>query len=85
MRAGVHLVVEDRVDHGAEVELQLVQPQAQVAPAEALVEHHLLGVDGPALGEGARGEDLADQRGAAVAVLELDVVARDRPRGSSGS
>jgi hypothetical protein len=29
----------------------LVQPESQIATSITLVEHHLLGVDGPAFGE----------------------------------
>ena len=61
MFVAVHLVIEDRVDDGPQVELELVEPQRQVAVAVALIEHHLLGVDGPAFGEDAGVEDLADQ------------------------
>ena len=70
----VHGVIEDRVEDCAKVELQLVQPESQIATSIALVEHHLLGVDGPAFGEHPGGEDFADRRSDAVGVVELDVV-----------
>ena len=77
----VHLVVEDGVGHGAQIELELGQAQGEVAVAVALVEHHLLGIDRPAFDEHARLQHPADQRRIAVGVFELHVMARDRPRG----
>ena len=58
----VHLVIEDGVGHGPQIELELVESQRQVAVAVSLVEHHLLGVHGPAFGEDARLEHPADER-----------------------
>ena len=59
--AGVHLIIENRVDHGPEIELQLLKPQPEIGPAEPLVEHHLFGVDGPPLRKCTRREYAPDQ------------------------
>ena len=76
MFGAVHLVIEDRVEDGALIELQLMQAQRQVAVAVALVEHHLLGVNRPPFREDARVKNLSHERWAAVPILELDVVTR---------
>ena len=47
-------VVQDRIDHGPQVEFQLHQPHPQIAIGIALIEHHLLGVHRPTLDKGAR-------------------------------
>ena len=64
--------------HRPLVELQLVQPQRQVAVAVTLVEHHLLGVHRPPLRERPGPQHLPNQRRAAVRVRELHVVPRVR-------
>ena len=71
----VHAMVEDRIGHGAEIELQLGQTQGKTALAVALIEHHLLGVDRPALDVHARSQHAADQRRIAIGVFKLHIMA----------
>ncbi len=70
----VHFLIEDRVDDGAQVKLKLLKAQARVACAEALIEHHLFGVDGPSFGEGSRRENFTNERRVSIAVFELNVM-----------
>ena len=53
-------VVQDRIDHGPQVEFQLHQPHPQIPIGIALIEHHLLGVHRPTLDKGTRLEHPAD-------------------------
>ena len=46
-RGAVHFVVEHGVSHGSQIELELGEPQGQISLAVTLVEHGLLGVNGP--------------------------------------
>ena len=62
----VHFVVEDRVGDGAQIKLQLIQPQREIAVAIALIEHHLLGVHSPAFDKHAGLQDSSKQRRTAV-------------------
>ena len=72
----MHAVVEDRIGHRPQIKLQLVEPQGKVSLAVALVEHHPLGVDRPALDVGATANHLSHQRRHAVGILQLHIVAR---------
>ena len=71
----VHLMIENGVGNGAEIELQLRQTQSEVPPAVTLVEHRLLGIDRPAFDVHTGAKHLAHQRRIAVGVLKLHVVA----------
>ena len=66
---------DDRVGYVAQIELELHQAESQIAVAVALVEHHLLGVDGPAFNVDARTKHFAHERRDAIGVFELDVMA----------
>ena len=75
---GVNRLIEDGVGDAAEVPLQDDQPHEGVAAEEALVDHHLFAIDGPALDEHARGEQRPQHSGVAVGVCKLEEMARHR-------
>ena len=74
--AAVDRLVEDGVGDGAQVPLELDQAHERVAADEAGVGHELLGVDRPALDEGAGGEQRAQGGGVAVGEGDLEEVPR---------
>ena len=49
--SAVHFVIEDRVGNRPEIVLKLGQAKRGVTISVTLIEHHLLGVDGPAFNE----------------------------------
>lgn len=59
--SAMHSVVEDGIGDSAEIKLELVQAEAEVTVAIALVEHHLLGIDRPTLDVDAGAEHLTDK------------------------
>ena len=72
--SGVNLLVQDGVHHGTGQHLELLHLEASAS--EAVLDHQLFRIDGPAFDERARGENGADHRVGprSVRVRDLQVV-----------
>jgi hypothetical protein len=71
----VHLVIEDGIGDAAQIPLQLIEPQRRIALAVALIEHHLLCVHRPALGEDAGEQYATNQRRMTIGIRQLNIMA----------
>ena len=70
----VHFVIKNRVGDRSQIEFQLIEPQGQFAISIALIQHHLLGINGPAFHENPRLQYAPDFRRAPIGILELHIV-----------